>query len=191
MKKKLILLSLAMLLVIAAAVGTTFAYLTDKDTARNTFTVGKVMIDLTETTGKSYQMVPGCEIDKDPTVTVKKGSEKCWVFVKVEESQNPELAKFLKYQVDENWTQLMDGNTKVPGVYYRIAEKSDDKQTFPVLKDNQVTVLDTVTKFDMAGISAVQPTLKISAYACQYEGFYDPEKTDAGNAFAAWKEVNK
>lgn len=91
-------LMLALILVVGAAVGTTLAWLTaESGTVTNTFTVGKITIELkehqlvdgslnsTEVTGNSnYKIVPGGEQPKDPFVTVKSGSEKCYVYVKVE-----------------------------------------------------------------------------------------------------------
>ena len=75
MKKKLIALTAAFLLVIGAAVAGTVAWLTDKTvTVENTFTVGNIAIELKETQ-RTYKMVPGQTIDKDPKVSVKAGSE--------------------------------------------------------------------------------------------------------------------
>ena len=69
------------------------AYLTSSDTVTNTFTVGKVEIKLDETdvtnpTGprvkaNSYKLMPGTTYTKDPTVTVKAGSEESYVRMKV------------------------------------------------------------------------------------------------------------
>ena len=59
----------------ALAVGGTMAYLTDNESATNTFTVGKVQVDLTEPNypGNESQdvknLVPNQELQKDPKVT--------------------------------------------------------------------------------------------------------------------------
>ena len=100
LRRILLLLACAVLLV-SLSVGATLAYLTSTKTVTNTFTVGKVEIKLDEApvdpeTGKAKEdvartetgnakvlMVPGRLIDKDPTVTVLKGSEDCYVRVKV------------------------------------------------------------------------------------------------------------
>ena len=74
MKKKITLL-LSLALAVAIGIGGTLAWLTDKTESKvNTFTVGNIDIDLTETT-TNYKMVPGQTIDKDPKVTVEAGSE--------------------------------------------------------------------------------------------------------------------
>ena len=92
-KSKALLLTLCAVLLIAASVLGTMAYLTSTDTVTNTFTVGKVEIKLDETdvtnpTGprvqaNSYKLLPGLTYTKDPTVTVKAGSEESYVRMKV------------------------------------------------------------------------------------------------------------
>lgn len=92
-KSKALLLTLCAVLLVAASVLGTMAYLTSTDTVTNTFTVGKVEIKLDETdvtnqTGprvqaNSYKLMPGTTYTKDPTVTVKAGSEASYVRMKV------------------------------------------------------------------------------------------------------------
>ena len=92
-KSKALLLTLCAVLLIAASVLGTMAYLTSTDTVTNTFTVGKVEIKLDETdvtnpngprvTANSYKLMPGTTYTKDPTVTVKAGSEESYVRMKV------------------------------------------------------------------------------------------------------------
>lgn len=178
MKKKMIALTAALVLVLSAAVVGTVAWLTDKTQAEvNTFTVGNIAIDLTETT-TDYKMIPGEEIDKDPKVSVEAGSEACWLFVKVEESAN--LDDFISYTIADGWTKLEDG------VYYRTVAADATEREFSVLANDKVTVKDTVTKADMDAIKAdstKQPTLTFTAYAVQQAGFE--------TAAAAWTEASK
>ena len=69
---------LALVLVIGCAVGGTVAWLTAQTgPVVNTFTYGNINITLSETTGEDYKIIPGVDIEKDPTVTVKKDSEAC------------------------------------------------------------------------------------------------------------------
>lgn len=92
-KSKALLLTLCAVLLIAASVLGTMAYLTSTDTVTNTFTVGKVEIKLDETDvtnpngprvkANSYKLMPGTTYTKDPTVTVLKGSEDSYVRMKV------------------------------------------------------------------------------------------------------------
>ena len=164
MKKKLTTV-LAIVLVVALSVAGTYAYLTDKTgPVVNTFTVGNVNIDLTETT-TDYKMIPGMTIHKDPMVTVKENSEACWLFVKVEKSAN--FDDFMTYDMANGWTKLEEG------VFYRQVAASAADQDFAVLANDTVSVKSNVTKDMMDAIengTAANPTLTFTAYACQYEG---------------------
>lgn len=92
-KSKALLLTLCAVLLVAASVLGTMAYLTSSAEVKNTFTVGKVEIKLDETdvtnpTGprvqaNSYKLMPGTTYTKDPTVTVLNGSEASYVRMKV------------------------------------------------------------------------------------------------------------
>ncbi len=177
MKKKSFIMVLALVLVFAVAVGGVVAWLTDKtDPVKNTFTVGDINIKLEETT-TAYKMVPGNAIAKDPTVTVKAGSEACWLFVEVEESEN--FGTFMTYAMADGW-KVLDGQT---GVYYREVDATTADTSFAVLKDNQVTVRDTVTKTQLEEVkTANQPTLTFTAYAVQKDNI-----ADAATAWAATK----
>ena len=97
-RSKALLLTLCAVLLVAASVMGTMAYLTSTDSVTNTFTVGKVAIKLDEakvtTDGKpvagadrvqanEYKLLPGQTYTKDPTVTVLKDSEESYVRMKV------------------------------------------------------------------------------------------------------------
>ena len=97
-KSKALLLTLCAVLLVAASVLGTMAYLTSSAEVKNTFTVGKVEIKLDEAkvtadgipvegaarvTANSYKLMPGTTYTKDPTVTVKAGSEESYVRMKV------------------------------------------------------------------------------------------------------------
>ena len=167
MKKKILVACLCVALAVLTIAGTTLAYLTaTTGPVTNTFTVGNIDITLTETT-TDYKMVPGSTIAKDPKVTVKAGSEACWLFVKVEESTN--LDDFITYTIADGWTAL----TGVDGVYYREVSATTTDTDYAVLKDNRVAVKDTVTKPMMDAITKgtdTNPTLTFTAYAVQKSG---------------------
>lgn len=174
MKKKTLALVLALTLLVAGVVGGTLAWLTDQTAeVKNTFTVGDINIDLTETTA-DYKMVPGNTISKDPTVTVKANSEACWLFVEVTESEN--LDTFITYAIADGWTELKSG------VYYREVSASDVDQPFSVLKGDAVTVNNTVTKEMLTAKDFANPTLTFQAYAVQ--------KDNVASASDAWAKVN-
>lgn len=192
MKKTLITI-LATVLICACVAGGTIAWLMDKTTPiENTFTVGNVDIELTETGTtevdgvftKEFKMVPGTEISKDPKVTVKGGSEDCYLFVKIDESAD--FGNYITYSVktgEGGWTAL----DSVAGVYYCEVAASDADQEFQVLTGNDVyttgmvTVKDTVTKAMADALkaeTAVKPTLTFTAYAVQ--------KANVADAATAW-----
>ena len=192
MKKKAIIAVVALVLVLCCAMGGTLAWLVAKtDPVVNTFTYGDINIDLSETTGNEYKMIPGNDITKDPKVTVEKDSEACWLFVKVEKSDN--YADYLaNYTIADGWTAL-DG---VDGVYYREVNADTAKAgtSYQVLKGDTVTVLDSVKKSDMEAIkngTVDEPTLTFTAYAVQLDGFNATTNTAAKNAALAWAEINK
>ena len=54
MKKRVLLIVFAMVLVAALSVGLTLAYLTSQDSVTNTFTVGQVNITMDEARAKGY-----------------------------------------------------------------------------------------------------------------------------------------
>lgn len=97
-RRNALLLSFCAVLLVVASVFGTVAYMTSKDQVKNTFTVGKVAINLDEAKvtedGKpvegaervkenSYKLLPGLTYTKDPMVTVLDGSEASYVRMKV------------------------------------------------------------------------------------------------------------
>ena len=93
--RKVLLLACSAVLLVCLSVGATFAYLTSTtENVVNTFTVGKVAIDLNESKvdlngvpvpsanpvkANDYKLMPGHTYTKDPTVTVKADSEDCYI----------------------------------------------------------------------------------------------------------------
>lgn len=162
---------LALVLVIGCAVGGTVAWLVSSTNAVvNTFTYGDINITLGETTGSDYTIIPGVDIEKNPKVTVKKDSEACWLFVKVEE-EGTFVANKVTYSIADGWTKG-DG-TKIPAnVYYRAADAVKADTDFAVLKDNKIYVSEELSKSDIQSITA-QPKLTFTAYAVQKDGIDD------------------
>ena len=166
MKKRSVALLCAVMMIVGIAAGGTIAWLTDHTAeVKNTFTVGTIDIDLTESEDLDLKMTPGKTITKDPKVTVEDGSEDSYVFVKIEDSEN--YKDYLEpYQVAEGWTAVPGAD----GVYYREYKAADSAVEYPVLKDNQVKVLTSVTKAQMDAVKAgttPAPTLTFTAYAIQ------------------------
>ena len=202
--KKVIVSVLSVALIVTLSVTATLAWLQDTtDPVVNTFTEGKVDIDLYETpvdggTNKenTYKMVPGNVLSKDPTVEVLAVSEACWLFVKIEEINN--IDTFLSYAIADGWTVLNGtvDNAENPTagdetiVIYRAVADTDTDQTFAVLKDNQVTVNTSVDMDDMKNLNEdTYPKLKFTAYAIQSANIND-ENSNGTTADDAWAALN-
>lgn len=192
MTKKTLIAITAVVLVLFCTVGATLAWLVaTSGPVKNTFTYGDINITLAETTGTEYKMIPGGTISKDPEVTVKANSEACYLFVKIEESTN--FDAFMTYAIATGWIQLQNDSTaeNVPGVYYREVSANTADQSFYVLKDNKVSVKNTVTKDNFKDLTTTEgdstatnyPTLTFTAYAVQKEGF--------ATAYTAWQKASK
>lgn len=106
-KSKAILMALCAVLLVAASVMGTLAYLTSTDTVTNTFTIGKVAIKLDEAKvdvngtpvegeprvkSNDYKLMPGHTYTKDPTVHVKADSEPSYIRMLVTVSDITKLA---------------------------------------------------------------------------------------------------
>lgn len=188
MKKKILAVVLAVVILAVAAVGATLAWLmstTQKIT--NTFTIGKVAITLTETDvdedgvpGNQYQLIPGATYLKDPTITVAAKSEECYVFVKVEET-GTEGNDALVYDIRTGtgageWTAL-DG---VDGVYYQVVTKSESDTTLYVLTgsetnaNGEISINGDLTNEDITNMGENTPELSFTAYAIQKANIETP-----------------
>ena len=201
MKKKITVAVVALALVLCFAIGGTLAWLkTETTPVVNTFTYGDINIDLSESENLNLKMIPGNDITKDPKVTVKAGSEACWLFVKVEESDN--FDNFMTYAIADGWKlydttttgsdiqtdnttddtyviyREVDANTANAGTSYQVLAGKEEYQ------NGYVTVNDAVTKKMFAALTeATRPTLTFTAYAVQKDGF--------NTAALAWAEINK
>lgn len=174
---KTVAILLALVLAIGCAVGGTLAWLISKtEPVVNTFTYGDININLAETTGTDYKIIPGVNISKDPKVTVTAGSEACWLFVKVkEENWNNKVS----YSIADGWRKG-DGTSIPQNVYYREVEAATAKAgvSYYILKGDTtyangvVTVSENLTKAEVNSI-ATQPKLTFTAYAVQKDSIND------------------
>lgn len=188
MKKKAIVAVVALALVLCFAIGGTLAWLkTETTPVVNTFTYGDINIDLSESENLNLKMIPGNDITKDPKVTVKAGSEACWLFVKVEESDN--FDNFMTYAIADGWKLYdttttgsdiqTDNTTDDTYVIYREVAATTADTDFAVLANDSVSVKDTVTKDMLKDGVFVAPTLSFTAYAVQRD-------TNITTAAQAW-----
>lgn len=176
MKKSNILLMILSAILLIFGIGVTVALLSSSSNmVKNTFTVGHVDITLTETTGEEYKIIPGATVSKDPTITVTKDSEACWLFVNIE--KEGAFDTFCTYEIGDGWTALAGHS----GVYYRKVEHTTKNIAFPVLKNNRILIHGTVTE-ELLNTITENPKLKFTAYAAQSDGFE--------TAHDAWQILN-
>lgn len=189
--KKALLLALCAVLLVAATVMGTMAYLVDTKTVENTFTIGKVAITLNEakvdvngdevkdaprTDKNEYKLMPGHFYKKDPTVHVAAGSEDSWIFVKVEngistfEATTETADDGYKTIADQiaayGWEKL----TEVDNVYYKKYTSNTSEVDLRVF-DRFKIADDANTKDNWSSISATSTKVTITAYAVQADGF--------------------
>lgn len=194
MKKKLFIIVVSILSICSFLIGTSVAWLTSKtDEVINTFTYGDINIKIEETDTQdndnneftnTYKMLPGNKITKDPKITVLAKSEDSYLFVEIKESEN--FKDFMKYELVEGWT-LVEGTENV---YVKEVNFSDQDQEFYILKDNTVTVLESVTKAMLNDLDkdgqTNYPTLSFTAYAVQRDSKIEAIDT----AVEAWSIVS-
>lgn len=194
-KKNLLLVSCAVLLVVSSVLGT-MAYLTSQDQVTNTFTVGKVAITLDEAAvnpdgtyisnkdnrvdQNEYHLLPGHSYTKDPVVHVDAASENCWLFVRVENNiKNIEAwdAKAIEAQMtDLGWT-LVDSETNVYA-YKNIVEAGQNISVFESFKIAGCLDYDTLAHYDGKNIV-------VTAYAVQSDGFSTAKEAWTAAGFQA------
>ena len=203
LKKMIAVLSFILVMLIGVAGTLAYLQVQTKDVV-NTFAPSNIDLTLEETT-TTYKMIPGVEIKKDPKVTVKADID-CYVFVKVEETEN--FNTYMTYAIASGWklfnttsgvvTEIAaDAELDRTYVLFRevSATKDEDSngnnhdEAFYVLADNKVTVPNTVAKTDMDKLysndtvnTAAQPKLTFTAYAIQKAGFEN-------NLAGAWTQA--
>lgn len=244
--RKAILTLCSALLLVSLSVGATLAYLTSTDTVVNTFTVGQVEITLDEADvwevtdfgegekvdeaklgtekanadrvkANKYKIMPGHNLDKDPTVHVQANSEDCYVRAFVTVNNFSDLKKILGSTTDDEaataiatyatgydaqkWT-ANDWTIENDEVTYEFRWTEMVKQsTFiqDLVLFTDITVPSTLKNEDIVLLGDSDTTdseddgLKITviAQAVQADGFVDADgKTAMEAAWEAWPTNN-
>ena len=194
-KKKVLLGILALVLVAAISVGGTLAWMTDTTgVVQNTFTSGKVDIDLKEhelikdgvgaftkvdtsketVSNEGYKLIPGREAQKDPFVKVLTGSEDCFIYIEVVEENNTleegKEGKIVQWEAAQGWTLLTGKTGKNDGAVYYYNTKQAAGATVKFLANDKVTINPN---FEKLADETKAPVLKFYAYAVQAEGMSD------------------
>ena len=162
---KVVVLLLAVVLLVGCTIGGTLAWLTaNSGPVENTFTVGKIEISLDEkdTENVVYKIVPGASQDKKPVVTVKSGSEKCYVYVLVDN----QLGSDVTLDIDTSqWTSIATSGAKTLYRYSTVVDAASTEQTCTVF--TKVTYAKTIDETSITALSGKKIT--IDAYAHQSE----------------------
>lgn len=150
--------------------GGTFAYLKgETDPITNSFRTNQVLVNLEETTGNEYNIIPGTTQRKDPKVTVNNTVD-AYVFVEVADATEG----LVRYAIADGWIPL-DG---VPNVYYRLVSAAQDVKEFSVLANDEVRYSKALENHDMtdgSGSLKRDINLTFNAVAIQAEPFANAE----------------
>ena len=206
-KSKALLLTLCAVLLVAASVMGTMAYLTSTDKVENTFTVGNVKITLDEakvnTDGtpvtpaervkaNEYKLLPGHTYNKDPMVTVLNGSEASYIKMTVTFSKasaldaifaptGADLISIFNGYDSANW--IYKDNTKDANADTRTYEfwykETVGAPTADVALDALFDSITVPGTITNEQLATIEGmTITVNAYAIQADGF--------ANAEAAW-----
>lgn len=204
-KSKALILTLCAVLLVAASMLGTMAYLTDNKTVTNTFTVGQVKIKLDEAKanpdgslvenadrvkGNSYKLLPGHTYNKDPMVTVLKDSEASYIKMTVTFSNAKELdaifapngadmTKIFNGYDPANWTYK--GNTEDATANTRTYEfwykEAVSAPTADVALDALFDSITVPGTITNEQLATIKGmTITVNAYAIQADGFADADE---------------
>lgn len=188
-KTKIALTLVCAILLVAASVMGTLAYLTaTTGTVTNTFTVGKVSFDVgggldeakvdqygnkeykedgttlkDRVTANTYKLVPGHTYTKDPTVHIGANSENAWLFVKVTNGisaiEATGTTTIASQMTNHGWTPVATGSNVY---YYKEQVKAND----------DIVVFNSFKLDDNAGVSTYgSANITIQAGIVQADGF--------------------
>jgi predicted ribosomally synthesized peptide with SipW-like signal peptide len=204
-RTKALLLALSAVLLVVSTVMATMAFLTSKtEVVKNTFTVGNVNITLDEAkvneygkpvdangnevllanaprqTTNTYKLLPGHTYTKDPIVHVTKGSEECWLFVRVvDQIADIQDATTVAAQMAAKGWALVTGQTDVWAYNTKVDARNEAKD-IPVFDSFKITGTADVAAYD-------GKTITVQAYAIQADGF-DTAEAAWTAAPATWGE---
>lgn len=185
--KKTLTIVMAMVLVAAVAITGTLAYMSAQSAeVTNTFKFGSMTIELDESKvdengqiiigegamrvkTNTYKVAPGATVAKDPTVHVVKGSEKCYVYVSVQNNMLIGDKEVASYTPNAGWTKIGENTANHTVVYKHnnvVDASSGTKDLTPVF--SQVTFDgNTITRENVGDLDG--KTIVINAYAHQSE----------------------
>lgn len=181
--KKLVIAVVALSLALACVVGSTLAFLVaESETVTNTFTYGNIQIELWEnpldadgnfdTDNKNYEgleylkVVPGDEVKKNPTVTVKEDSENCYVYVLVTNNlistAENAVTPVATLNIKENWISIETSGNSTLYRYTTNPQTAGDYNVF-----DEVSFSGDLKVADIETLKTIEDAIVIKAYAHQ------------------------
>lgn len=177
MKKKLLtsaILVLSAVLLVAASVLGTFAFLASSTAVSNTFTVGDVAIDMRESAvdangqdndnevgstenlrtsdGNSYELIPGKTYCKDPAIYVNAGSTPSYLFVKVKNGistleKKDDLANptMKEQMVAKGWQLVKTNDLTKEELYIYVGMNGGTTKAIATIPDDPDDIQDKIT----------------------------------------------
>lgn len=190
--KNFLACALAIAVIAATFVAPTFSWLSSQsEKVVNTFSGGTISVMIDEApvdengkktegdrvTANNYKYVAGSVLDKDPTPTVLKGSDKCYVYLCVENS----LTDLFSLDIDSSsWVLVAQKDGKSVYMYKEAVDAShadSDVALNPIF--THVTVSKELTAENVEEIG--ERTLCVTAYAVQTEAL----SVEEANSLAA------
>ena len=199
--KKLVVAVVALSIALVCAIGGTLAFIAAKsNSVINTFTYGKIALTLTETEGTKNNgvrefenIVPGAEVEKDPTVSVLANSENCYVYAKVVNNVVLDGNVVVTCNINTSqWTlvkEVKNTDGSVVSLYQYtgnddgIVEKASDDTVLPALFKT-VTFDSDIESEDLTALDAITDDIVITAYAHQADYASDEIADDAAIQWA-------
>lgn len=185
-KSKALLLALCAVLLVAASVLGTMAYLTSQDQVTNTFTVGKIAITMDEANvdeygtpidgairvdNNAYKLIPGKTYVKDPEIHVAANSEDSYIFVRIQnglaayEAENNKIAQQI---LNKGWVAVPN----TTDVFYKEYTKNSAVVDIEVF--DSFTIATSCKQTDANWNDSIQPVV-VTAYAIQKEAMTSVE----------------
>lgn len=214
MKKKLLALTLVVILALTAVIGGTLAYFTDNDQATNTFTVGKVDLTLTEDVGTNedhpdwlpgtskeggadYQVLPGVTYAKNVDIKLESGSAESYVFVELNFKNISSLWNISETDDDRSMlgNLLVNPDTSIfNGKYFeanKVGAKYDETtDTYSeVYYCGTKVAEETIHLFDAVKVPAELEDQTIPAFAFNIKA-YAIQKAGVPDVATAYNELN-
>ena len=189
--KKLTIAVVALAVALVCVVSGTLAFLVaQSNTVTNTFTYGKIELELAEeektnTTGMEFtNVIPGDVLPKDPVVTVKADSEKCYVYVLI----TNELGNAATYNIntdtstDNYWIEVLETGDSILYRYNKVVDATSTAVYCAVF--TELTFATDLDKDAVAGLAGKD--VIIQAYAHQAENLGNAPITVADGAAKTW-----